>query len=136
MHWHVRSYLITYLLTCFLLSLLTYSTLIPYIKRYCQALTRKFSQTTLRKLLIFCQGKFLTMIFVKNWTTFSDRSDHGALNFTFSFMFHTRININFKKCIATILIFSHFTSMYMPNILEKAPAQVLNQLRYWVLLPK
>ena len=76
-----------------------------------------------------------TIYSFKIWTTVSGRSDHGTLNFIMktyvSFqVFHTTININCKKCdIASILIFSQFTPMYMPKNLESAPAKVLTHLR-------
>lgn len=45
--------------------------------------------------------------------------------------FHTKININCKKCdIAALLISSQFSPMCMPKNLESAPAQVLTQLQY------
>ena len=53
-----------------------------------------------------------------------------------SFVFHTQININCKKCnIAAMLIFSQFTSIYMPKNLGLAPVQVLIQLYHCIQYP-
>ena len=50
-----------------------------------------------------------------------------------SFIFHTQINRNSKKCIILIiLILSQFTAMYVPKNLKNAPAQVLTQLRHCI----
>ena len=104
----------------------------------------KFIQTTLKKLLIFCQGNIPNFDLrkktntegLKTWATHSGRSDQGTLNLIMktheSFIFHTKININCKECyVAVILIFHQITPMYMPKNLENAPAQVFTWLSHW-----
>ena len=54
-------------LVSFLPSLLTYSLSTPFNKRCCWTLTENFSKTTVSKLLKFCQGIFLIMIFFSKW---------------------------------------------------------------------
>lgn len=50
-------------------------------------------------------------------------------------MFDTQISINFRKCnIAAILVFYQVTPICKPKNIEKLSAQVLTQLRQWVLL--
>ena len=76
---------------------------------------------------------------VKNGTIFSGSSDHRTSNYMMktyvSFIFHTQININCKKCdIVAILIFFQFTPMYISKNFESAPAQVLSQLRHCIFL--
>ena len=133
-HFYLRTYI--HFLACFLPSVLTYL--------YCWAFSGNLSRTTLKKLLIFCQGNIPNFDLrkktntegLKTWATHSGRSDQGTLNLIMktheSFIFHTKINISCKKCyIAVILIFYQITPMYMPKNLENAPAQVFTWLSHW-----
>lgn len=61
----VLIYLLAYLLGSFIPSLLTYLSLISYIKDVVEYWVETSPKTTLRKLLTFCQGAFVIMIFVK-----------------------------------------------------------------------
>ena len=126
------TYFLTYFLPCLLdylfSSLLTYLLLIPCIRGYYWTLTRYVSKTTISKLLIFCHGTFLTMIFVKhwqrgvkNWSALSGKSDHGTLDFIMimyaSFIFHNQINVICKKCYiaAMLTFFSVHANVYAPK---------------------
>lgn len=109
--------------------------------------TATFSKTALRKLHKFCPGTSPITIFVKklinrgqNLTTRSDTSSHEALYSImktkyFFFVFHTQIDINYKKgiVVVTLNIFQ-FKPMYVPKNIENAPGQVLTLLRHFLIL--
>ena len=102
---NLRTYLLTCLFASFPPSLLTYLSLIPYVRRYCWTLTGNFSKATLR-------------------TKLSGRSAHKTLNFIMktyvSIIFHTQINIYCNK--PAIPDCSQFTPMFLLQKLENTPA--------------
>ena len=113
-------FILLYLLACFLPPLRTYLSLIRYVMGYCWKLTISFSKTTLRKMLTFCQGTFLIMIFVKSWQRWVKTASHYLVGVTMEllnsimktyvlFIFHNQINVNCKNGnIAAILTLSYF----------------------------
>lgn len=132
-HYIISTIVLTYILTYWF-----------YVRRCYQTLTSSFSQTSLRKLLKFCQG--ILVIFVKNcwrWVLMSQLSDARGWDFWWDFYLHSE-----KVCFVYIsnsdqyqlqeiysrivtLPFSQLTPILPHKILKNAPALVLSQLRYW-----
>ena len=104
------TYLLAWLLTCFLPSLLTYSLPVPYIRKCCWTRCEFFQKHT------------WTIIFQK----MGIKVNFGFHNETYVLLiFNIQININCKKyIIVVVLTFSQFKPLPVPKNLENAPALV------------